>query len=121
MPKSIRIIVLLLIATCFITNSYAMTFSMAKTTDQDVLQYFPEKNVMQHCEMTKHDTVLHGKFDQSNCHKNPCCLAVLFEINSESNKEYFQAIDKSHPNYNHQLTIGVYHLPYRPPNHVSFS
>ena len=121
MPKLIRIIVLLLIATCFITNSYAMTFSMGKTTDQDLVQHFSEKKLMQHCDMTKPDAVLHGKLDQSHCQKNPCCLAVLFEINSEPSNGFVQAINELDPNYNHQLTIGIYHLPYRPPNHVPFS
>ncbi|ENX35131.1 hypothetical protein F889_00798 [Acinetobacter colistiniresistens] len=120
----IRSLISLLIAMCFITNSYAMAVSMNEVNQTVVAQVIPNHAVMSDCGvamMSKHDRLESSdKMDTSHCQKSLCCLGVTFEQRSSSIERSLQSIKAANSAYVHQLTLGIYQLPYRPPNHVLF-
>lgn len=117
----IRSLISLLIAMCFITNSYAMAVS-------EVSQPVVEHVISNHASisdcgmptMTKHDPMDSGKMDTSHCQKSLCCVAATFEHSHHSIERSIQSIKTANSAYVDQLTSGIYQLPYRPPNHVLF-
>lgn len=117
----IRSLISLLIAMCFITNSYAMAVS---EVNQPVLEHVISNHAaMSDCgmpTMTKHDPMDSGKMDTSHCQKSLCCVAATFEHSHHSIERSIQSIKTVNSAYVDQLTLGIYQLPYRPPNHVLF-
>ncbi|ENX57915.1 MULTISPECIES: hypothetical protein [Acinetobacter] len=117
----IRSLTSLLIAMCFITNSYAMAVS---EVNQPVVEHVISNHAaMSDCgmpTMTKHDPMDSGKMDTSHCQKSLCCVAATFEHSHHSIERSIQSIKTVNSAYVDQLTLGIYQLPYRPPNHVLF-
>ncbi|NNP75766.1 hypothetical protein A7P54_04935 [Acinetobacter sp. Ac_3412] len=117
----IRSLISLLIAMCFITNSYAMAVS---EVNQPVVEHVMTNHAaMSDCgmsPMTKHDRMDSGKMDTSHCQKSLCCVAATFEHSHHSIERSIQSIKTANSAYLDQLTLGIYQLPYRPPNHVLF-
>lgn len=119
----IRSLISLLIAMCFITNSYAMTVSMNELSQPAVAQVMTNHASISDCgmsTMTKHDPMDSGKIDTSHCQKSLCCLAATFEDSHHSIERSIQSLETASSTYIDQLTLGIYQLPYRPPNHVPF-
>lgn len=117
----IRSLISLLIAMCFITNSYAMAVSMNEESQSAVEQVMTNHDAMSDCgmpTMTKHDPMDSGKMDTSHCQKSLCCVAATFEHSHHSIERSIQSIKTVNSAYVDQLTLGIYQLPYRPPNHV---
>lgn len=117
----IRSLISLLIAMCFITNSYAMAVS---EVNQPVVEHVMTNHAaMSDCgmsRMTKHDSMDRGKMDTSHCQKSLCCVAATFEHSHHSIERSIQSLETASSTYIDQLTLGIYQLPYRPPNHVPF-
>ncbi|WP_433846806.1 hypothetical protein [Acinetobacter proteolyticus] len=117
----IRSLISLLIAMCFITNSYAMAVS---EVNQPVVEHVISNHAaMSDCgmsRMTKHDRMDSGKMDTSHCQKSLCCVAATFEHSHHSIERSIQSLETASSTYIDQLTLGIYQLPYRPPNHVPF-
>ncbi|ENX56921.1 MULTISPECIES: hypothetical protein [Acinetobacter] len=117
----IRSLISLLIAMCFITNSYAMAVS---EVNQPVVEHVISNHAaMSDCgmpTMTKHDPMDSGKMDTSHCQKSLCCVAATFEHSHHSIERSIESIKTANSAYVDQLTLGIYQLPYRPPNHVLF-
>lgn len=119
----IRSLILSLIAMCFIANSYAMAVSMNKVNQAVVEQVISNHASMSDCgmsTMTKHDRMDSGKIDTSHCQKSMCCVAATFEHRHQSIERSIQFVRTENSAYMDQLTLGIYQLPYRPPNHVPF-
>ncbi|WP_436897435.1 hypothetical protein [Acinetobacter gyllenbergii] len=119
----IRSLISLLIAMCFITNSYAMAVSMNEVNQPVVEHVISNHAAMSDCgmsRMTKHDHMDSGKMDTSHCQKSLCCVAATFEHSHHSIERSIQSIQTANSAYVDQLTLGIYQLPYRPPNHVLF-
>ncbi|MDO3657599.1 hypothetical protein [Acinetobacter genomosp. 15BJ] len=119
----IRSLISLLIAMCFITNSYAMAVSMKEVSQAIVVQVIANHAAMSDCgmsTMSKHDHMDGGKIDTSHCQKSLCCIAATFEYSRHSIERSIQSIKTANSAYVDQLTLGIYQLPYRPPNHVLF-
>ena len=117
----IRSLISLLIAMCFITNSYAMAVS--ELSQPAVEQVMTNHAAMSDCgmsTMTKHDPMDSGKIDTSHCQKSLCCVAATFEDSLHSIERSIQSLKTASSTYVDQLTLGIYQLPYRPPNHVLF-
>lgn len=119
----IRSLISMLIAMCFITNSYAMAVSMNEINQPVVQHAMTNHAAMSDCgmsPMTKHDPMDSGKMDTSHCQKSMCCVAATFEHSHHSIERSIQSIQTENSAYVDQLTLGIYQLPYRPPNHVLF-
>ena len=119
----IRSLISLLIAMCFITNSYAMAVSVSELSQPVVANVISNHAVMSDCgmsTMTKHDPMDSDKMDTSHCQKSLCCIAATFEHRHHSIERSIQTIKTVNAAYADQLTLGIYQLPYRPPNHVLF-
>ncbi|MCU4579948.1 hypothetical protein KTJ32_02890 [Acinetobacter gyllenbergii] len=117
----IRSLISLLIAMCFITNSYAMAVS--EVSQPVVAQVMKNHAAMSDCgmsTMTKHDPMDSGKIDTSHCQKSLCCVVATFEDSPHSIERSIQSLKIASSTYLDQLTLGIYQLPYRPPNHVLF-
>lgn len=117
----IRSLISLLIAMCFITNSYAMAVS--EVSQPAVEHVISNQASISDCGMsmmTKHDPMDSGKIDTSHCQKSLCCVAATFEHSHHSIERSIQSIQTANSAYVDQLTLGIYQLPYRPPNHVLF-
>ncbi|ENX15393.1 hypothetical protein F895_01939 [Acinetobacter sp. CIP 64.2] len=123
MSVFIRSLISLLIALCFISNSFAMAISMNEAA-QPVEQVISNHAVISDCGvamMSKHDHLESSdKMDTSHCQKSLCCLGATFEQRSSCIERSLQSIKAANSAYVHQLTLGIYQLPYRPPNHVLF-
>lgn len=118
----IRSLISLLIAMCFITNSYAMAVSEVSqpVVEQEIIS---NHTAMSDCgmpTMIKYDPIDSGKMDTSHCQKSLCCVAATFEHSHHSIERSIQSIKTVNSAYVDQLTLGIYQLPYRPPNHVLF-
>ena len=119
----LRSLISLLIAIGLITNSYAMAAS-ANAVHQPVVEHvISNHDAMSDCgmsRMTEHDRMDSGKMDTSHCQKSLCCVAATFEYSHHSIERSIQSIKTANSAYVEQLTLGIYQLPYRPPNHVLF-
>ncbi|MCH7393391.1 hypothetical protein MMP66_03740 [Acinetobacter dispersus] len=118
----IRSLISLLIAMCFITNSYAMAVSEVSqpVVEQEIISNHITMSDCGMPTMTKHDSMDSGKMDTSHCQKSLCCVAATFEHSHHSIERSIQSIKTANSAYLDQLTLGIYQLPYRPPNHVLF-
>lgn len=119
----IRSLISLLIAMCFITNSYAMAVSMNEESQSAVVHVISNHAAMSDCgmsTMTKYDHMDGGKMDTSHCQKSLCCIAATFEHSHHSIERSIELVRTENSAYVDQLTLGIYQSPYRPPNHVLF-
>lgn len=116
----IRSLISLLLAMCFITNSYAMAVSEVSqpVVEQEIISNHTTMSDCGMSMMTKHDPMDSGKMDTSHCQKSLCCVAATFEHSHHSIERSIQSIKTVNSAYLDQLTLGIYQLPYRPPNHV---
>jgi len=70
--------------------------------------------------MMKHDGMDNAKINTSHCQKSLCCIATSCEHRFLPVTPSIQSIKTANSAYVDQLTIGIYQLPYRPPNYVLF-
>lgn len=119
----IRSLISLLIAMGLITNSYAMAVSTNAVHQPVVEHVISNHDAMSDCGMTiknKRDHVVSAKMDTSHCQKSLCCVALNVEEKHAALGRSIQSIKTANSAYVDQLTLGIYQLPYRPPNHVLF-
>ncbi|RPE31497.1 hypothetical protein EC846_0964 [Acinetobacter sp. BIGb0102] len=119
----IRTIISLLIAMCFITNSYAMAVSMNEVDQSNLHQTTQGHSPVMDCgmsDMGKHTSISSEKMDSSHCQKSLCCVAVTFAQRDRPLQRILQFTTTMDSEYLDELTLGVYQLPYRPPNRILF-
>ena len=119
----LRSLISLLLAMGLITNSYAMAVSMNEVNQPVVEHVISNYDAMSDCgmsRMTKHDRMDSGKMDTSHCQKSLCCVALNVEEKHAALGRSIQFARTENSAYMKQLSLGVYSLPYRPPNHVLF-
>ncbi|ENX41320.1 hypothetical protein [Acinetobacter sp. NIPH 2100] len=114
----IRTVISLLIAMCFITNSYAMAVSMNEV-DQSLQNHSPVMDCGM-SDMGKHTSISLEKMDSSHCQKSLCCVAVTLVQREQPLQRILQFTTTMNSEYLDKLTLGVYQLPYRPPNRILF-
>lgn len=119
----IRSLISLLLAMGLITNSYAMAVSTNAVHQLVVAHVISNYDAMSDCgmsRMTKHDRMDSGKMDTSHCQKSLCCVVLNVEEKHAALGRSIQFARTENSAYMKQLSLGVYSLPYRPPNHVLF-
>lgn len=117
----LRSLISLLLVMCFITNSYAMAvFEVSQPAVEHVMTNHAAMSDCGMSPMTKHDRMDSGKMDTSHCQKSLCCVALNVEEKHAALGRSIQFARTENSAYMKQLSLGVYSLPYRPPNHVLF-
>ncbi|WP_032869238.1 hypothetical protein [Acinetobacter sp. 1000160] len=119
----IRSLISLLITMGLITNSYAMAVSTVTVRQPVVAQVIANHAAMSDCGMSiknKRDHADSAKMDTSHCQKSLCCVALNVEEKHADLGRSIQFVRTENSVYMEQLSLGIYSLPYRPPNHVLF-
>lgn len=108
-------IVFVFLAICFTTSSYTSTFEINVKHNMEAKLSAPHKNA-HHCEMSQHVVGMFDEIDQKHCNKSFCCLVIMLDVMHSLFDQSMDYTSSSHFNYSDVLTIGIHHVPYRPPS-----
>ncbi len=114
MFRVIRIIFVFL-AICFTTHSYTSTFEINEKHNMEAKFSIQHKNA-HHCDMSQHVVGMFEQIAEKHCNKSFCCLVIMLDLMHSLFDQVMDYNSSSHFNYSDLLTIGIHHVPYRPPS-----